>query len=189
VKRFGLSASVLLLAVAVPLAAEEKAEGNKAQKTIMLNVQMVMTTRQGEKKIRSLPYSFPCMTDGDQGANIRIGVEVPIAITQFGDPKGREELKKSTSFQYRNVGTNIRCSADALDDGRFKLNLNVEQSSIYEDVKLPAAAATDLAPMFRTWTAIFKEALRDGQTVQAITSSDPFGGDTTTLDVTLKVVK
>ena len=37
-----------------------------------------------------------------------------------------------TSFQYRNVGTNIDCWADGpLGDGLFQIGLSVENSSIY----------------------------------------------------------
>jgi hypothetical protein len=54
------------------------------------------------------------------------GIEVPVPVEQLKDGT------PTTSFQYKNVGTNIDCRAGmASPDGRFRLDLNVEQSSIY----------------------------------------------------------
>jgi hypothetical protein len=170
---------IVMVAVAAPVAAEEAVMAGP--KPTMLNVQLVMAKRQGDKTISSLPYALGCATEREQ--LLKIGVEVPIAISMSGD---KDEPPK-TSFQYRNVGTNISCSANALGEGRYRIILKVEQSSLYEEKK--PAGATDLAPMFRTWTAIVREILRDGQTAQSIASSDPLSGETTTLDVTLKVRK
>jgi Flp pilus assembly secretin CpaC len=63
---------------------------------------------------------FPC---GDQKSTFKMGVEVPVAVSMA-------EKAEMTSFQYRNVGTNIECSASAFADGRIRLELWVEYSSI-----------------------------------------------------------
>jgi hypothetical protein len=176
--RFAVSA-IVMVSMVVPVTAEEAVMGGP--KPTMLNVQLVMAKRQGEKTISSLPYALGCATEGEQV--LKIGVEVPIAISMSEN----KDERPRTSFQYRNVGTNISCSANAFGDGRYRIILKVEQSSLYDEKK--PVGATEFAPMFRTWTAIVREILRDGQSAQSIASSDPLSGETTTLDVTLKVRK
>ena len=45
------------------------------------------------------------------------------------------------------------------------------------------------APLFRTFNATLDPILRDGQTIQAIASTDPVSGEVVKIDVTLNVVK
>ena len=65
-------------------------------------------------------------------------------------------------MQYRNVGTNIDCSATSADEGRFRLELSVEQSSVYSaveeriraaspDVEVKPLSALGDRPVFRTF--------------------------------------
>jgi hypothetical protein len=157
-----------------------------------LRVQVVFTKYQGETKVASLPYTLTCNTGERSPSILRMGIEVPVPVP----------LKDSSglSIQYKSVGTNIDCRAGAASpDGRFRLDLNVEQSSIYsapEDKERrgkPAPGTTEAGPagvpMFRTFRSTFNPILRDGQTVQYTAATDPVSGEVVKIDVTVNVVK
>lgn len=153
----------------------------------MLRVQVVISRFQGERKLGSLPYTFNVTVEG-RPVRVRMGVETPVAVATSSDT-----AKATTSFQYKNVGTNIDCSAREVGgDGRYQLMLTVENSSAVaggaESSGLPDAR-TAAAPLFRTFNATLDPVLRDGQSVQAIASTDPVTGEVVKIDVTLNVVK
>jgi hypothetical protein len=175
-------------------------DSSRAPAPTSLRVQVVFSKYQGETKVASLPYTLTCNTGERQAAVLRMGIEVPVPVEQLKDGT------PTTSFQYKNVGTNIDCRAGmASPDGRFRLDLNVEQSSIYSvpDDKARRAPSvggegkpggvTDLGiggvPMFRTFRSTFNPILRDGQTVQYTSATDPVSGEVVKIDVTVNVVK
>jgi hypothetical protein len=165
-----------------------------------LRVQVVFSKYQGETKVASLPYTLTCNTGERQAAVLRMGIEVPVPVARL------KEGAPTTSFEYKNVGTNIDCRAGmASPDGRFRLDLAVEQSSIYSvpDEKArrvpsvggegKSGGVTDVGiggvPMFRTFRSTFNPILRDGQTVQYTSATDPVSGEVVKIDVTVNVVK
>jgi len=87
---------------------------------VMLRVQITIARYQAERKLASAPYTVLLTTD-DRRVRLRMGVEVPIPVTSFSKA---DDAKSSavTSFQYRNVGTNIDCWAeDRSGDGLFQV--------------------------------------------------------------------
>jgi hypothetical protein len=90
-----------------------------------------------------------------------------------------------TSYQYKDIGTNIDCSTGSLDDGRFRLELSIEDSSVEE---LAGAASVD-RPSFRSFRSTNSLVLKDGQSAQFTTAVDKLTGVVTKVDVTLTVVK
>ncbi len=166
--------------------------------TATLRVQLVITRYLNEKKEASLPYTLVVSaTPGgapQHRVRMRMGVDTPIPITSFtasdeSDPK-KQKPASPTSYQYRNVGTNIDCGAEDLGDGRYDLNLSVENTSVLPPP--PRTGATGVltgAPVFRTFNTSFDPVLLDGQTIQAIASTDPVTGEVVKIDVSLTVVK
>jgi hypothetical protein len=154
----------------------------------LLRVQVAIARYQGERKVASVPYTLLVTTD-EKRVRLRMGVEMPIAVTTV--PK--EDGKPVTSFQYKNVGTNIDCSADdRAGDGLFQLTLFVESSSIYAATEARAPSDPYLAPdrpLFRTFSVSLFPTLRDGQTVQTVASTDPVTGEMVRIDVTLNVAR
>ena len=174
--------------------APEAATPRSRKAPTLLRVQIAISRYQGERKLASVPYTLLLTTD-DRKSRVRMGVEVPIAVATFA--KG-EDAKSGpvTSFQYRNVGTNIDCSAeDRTGEGLYQLVLNVESSSIYttsESLTAPGLNEAGLVPdrpLFRTFNVSLNPTLRDGQTVQTVASTDPVTGEVVKIDVTLNVVK
>lgn len=198
-----LAAAVALAAVASPGRAQNPPgpESPKAGETAasrprktLLRVQIVIARYQGERKVASVPYTLLVTTD-QRKVSLRMGVEVPIAVASFAKP---EDAKSApvTSFQYRNVGTNIDCRAEeGAPDGVYQLGLNVENSSIYTSSESRATSGlndTGLAPdrpLFRTFNVSLNPTLRDGQSVQTVASTDPVTGEVVKLDVGLDVVR
>ena len=150
----------------------------------MLRVQVVIARFQGEKKVASLPYTFSVTVEG-RSTRMRMGVDTPVAVATAASDAGKPA---TTSFQYRNVGTNIDCRASDAGDGRYQLQLSIENSSAYLGGPLADANATG-SPLFRRFDTNIDPVMRDGQTIQTIASTDPVTGEVVKIDVTLNVVK
>jgi hypothetical protein len=140
-----------------------------------LRVQVVFAEYDGDKKISSLPYTFAVTADERRArpsTEIRNGLRIPI-------PTGKD----SHDYTYIDIGTNLDCSAQAVDNGQFKLVLSVERSSISESTAAPNAT------VLRQFKAEVNPILKDGQTYESVVSTDPLNGHVTHLTVTLNVVK
>ena len=141
--------------------------------TTPLRVQVVFSEYDGEKKIVSLPYSFSVNADERRarpGTQIREGAKIPVST-------GKEQI------QYLDVGTNIDCSAQSQDDGRYKLSLSVERSSVSQETSATSN------PIIRSFRADVNPILKDGQTYETIMATDPVNGHVSRITVTLTVPK
>ena len=197
-KRWLLAAVIAAFAVTNALAQDipkptpqEKPAGGAAS-MVPLNVQLVLSRYQGEKKISSMPYMLGVLTNA-QKTSLRVGTQVPVVTTVFG-PKieGTPAMIPQQSYTYRDVGTNIDCSAQSLGSGQFSLNITVEDSSIQLDRSQGAGdqkqALRDV-PAFRSFRVAFATVLRDGQTMQFASATDPVSGEVLRVDVTLALAK
>jgi hypothetical protein len=192
---FALASTALVRTQEKPAPAAAKAA---AQQT-PLKIQVLISRYQGEKKVSSLPYSLT-VTGGGSGperavsgpayigrANLRMGVKVPIAATTMANSDGKPG-GAIQSFQYQDVGTNIDCQVWGTDDGRYRVEIAVDDSSVYTDEKeIPGAVKGN--PSFRSFRASDSMLLRDGGTGQFTTATDKVSGETIRVDVTLTVVK
>ena len=185
------STRVALIAVlaltCVPFAnAQQPAAGTQptrdAAALTPLTVQVVISRVQGEKKVSSLPYAMAVIANGNR-ALLRMGANVPIETKMIGGPEDKPAI---SSFNYRDVGTAIDCTASSLDNGRYSIQLTVEDSSVYGD---QSAASTSGHPTIRTFKATNALMLRDGQTAQFTMATDKLTGEVTKVDVTLTVSK
>jgi hypothetical protein len=178
-----------------PKASDERPAGGMPGSTV--RVSLVIARYQGEKKIASLPYTLVVGTGGAR-TRMRMGVDTPIPVTQYVANTEKDGPKPSTSFQYRNVGTNIDCAV--WERGRmseagqretvYRVSLSVENSSAFSgpDART-AGGGVEGAPLFRRFETTIDVGMRDGQTVQTIASTDPVTGEVVKIDVTLNVVK
>jgi hypothetical protein len=192
-----LAIALALAALAQPARAQEEpkpedAQPPEAQKAeppsdrrpgANLRVQLVLSRFEGEKKIASLPYTFTVTADG-RAARMRMGLETPIMVPRPGPDPGK--ALGIPNFQYRNVGTNLDCSARDLGDGRYQLQLSVENSSALSG---SGQTPEGLPPIFRRFDVSLDPVLRNGQSLQTVTSTDPVTGEVVKIDLTLTVVK
>ena len=143
---------------------------------------MVISRFQGEKKVSSLPYALAVNANGGR-ASLRMGANVPIETATFGP----ENKPAPSSFTYRDVGIAIDCGAGSLDNGRYSIQLTVEDSSVYGG--LSAASKSPDHPAFRTFKSNNSLVLRDGQTAQFTMATDKLTGEVTKVEVSLTVGK
>lgn len=158
---------------------------------VPLKISLLMSRYQGEKKISSMPYVLWVTANSPERTSLRMGNQIPVTSTVFGAKEGEKPL---TSYNYKDVGTNIDCTASTAADGYFKLNLTVTDSSVYYPDRTdptqstPAASATGAAA-FRSFSASFYILVRDGQTVQYTSATDQVTGQVIKLDATVNVQK
>ena len=199
-RTFALMMTLMLAAVGMTGLAQDKPQipdpavltpGKPGQTTARpatpLKVQLTLTRFVGEKKIASVPYMLGVLTQS-QKTSLRMGVQVPVVVTVFGQ-KGDGTVPQS-SYNYRDVGTNIDCQATDLGNGLFNLSITVEDSAIQMDRAEPGDK-TPLrdVPAFRSFRASFAMVLRDGQTMQYASATDPVSGEVMKIDVSLSLAK
>lgn len=165
------------------------------QQNVPLQVQVVISRMQGEKRISSLPYVLSLKTGSGgvgrgQGGMLRLGARVPIR-TQIVTPAA--DGKPSTtqnSVNYEQVGTNIDCSAFALEDGRFELTVSINESSVVTDAQeLRNTPGTDNYPVFRSYQSTNSMFMKDGETAQFTAAADRTSGEVVRIEVKLTVMK
>ena len=167
----------LLVGAVFAAAAQETAKPKADEHTpavTPLRVQVVFTEYDGEKKVSSLPHSFTVNADERRarpGSLIRNGVRIPVVT-------GKDQ------YTYVDVGTNLDCSATLQEDGRYKLQMTLDRSSISPET--PAGSSN---PVIRQFRVDFNPVLKDGQTVESVVSTDPLNGHVFHVSVTLNVAK
>ncbi len=195
-KYFMVATAILLLVIRTNAQEAKNAEPSTAARAsgakvsdmskniVPLKVTVVFTEYDGEKKLSSLPYALFVKTDENSRfmGRVRMGVRVPIWTGG-----------KEPAIQYQDVGSNIDCSAQAVEDGKYMLDLSLERSSIYPNSsEYPATSKPDEQPhqpLVRQFRANLALLLRDGQTTQNTIATDPLNGHIVKVEVTLNVVK
>lgn len=168
---------MFVLAFSAVATAQETAKPKQDEHTpavIPLRVQIVFSEYDGEKKVANLPYTFTVNADerrAKPGSQIRTGARIPVTT-------GKDQ------FTYLDVGTNVDCSATLQDDGRYKLQMALERSSVSPD-----AQSAGSNPVLRTFRVDLNPVLKDGQSVESIVSADPMNGHVYHVSVTLNVIK
>jgi len=102
--------------------------------------------------------------------NLRMGSLVPV---QAGPGQ----------VDYKSIGTNIDCTATSMEDGRFQVQVRIEDASVME------RRGGDSAPTLRTFSSSNTVVLKDGQTTQFTAAADKVTGEVVRVDVTMNVEK
>jgi hypothetical protein len=152
---------------------------------VPLRVQLVLSRFAGEKKLSSVPYTLSVIANDNDKTSLRMGVDVPVPSSVFSSKEGGN--LPVTSYSYRSLGTNIDCAARTVEGGVFRLDLAVEETSVF----LPEKSASTVAgaPAFRTFRSTFNVLLKDGQTTQHTAATDQVSGEVLRVDVTVNVIK
>ena len=187
--------ALLTLAIGVAGQAQEQSTAAsqparaQSENLVGVKVQVVLSRYQGDKKISSLPYTLGVVVNNSK-TSLRMGVDVPVLQTVFASPaKDAPATQPISSYNYRSVGTNIDCQAETAPGGYYKLMMTVTDSSLQlENADRTKGVAPNI-PMFRSFNSSFQLLLRDGQTTQYTSATDPVTGEVTKIDVTLNVLK
>jgi type II secretory pathway component GspD/PulD (secretin) len=192
-------ALALAAATVMPVAAHDKPQPATAQPAdssaathVPLKVQLTLMRFKGEKQISSVPYMLGVLTNS-QKTSLRMGVQVPVPVTIFtSKSEGGAASVPQTSYTYRDVGTNIDCEAEDAGNGVFSLVIAVDDSTLFLDRSAESADDKKIprdVPAFRSFRASFAILLRDGQTMQYASATDPISGEVMRIDVGVSLAK
>ena len=174
-KRHIAVAALLMAALGIPVRAQEPKPPTAMALPATLKVQLVLSRFQGDKRISSFPYTLTVHADERNRysgrATLRLGTQLPITTMTRQGSEANSPLVPTV--QYRDVGTSIDCLIAALDNGRFKLDLSVEDSS----VDTATSGANNAHPTFRSFRTSDSLVLLDGQSAQYSTATDKVSGD------------
>ena len=200
--RFAAGGALIAVLLATPLVAQTlpppQGEPGAARKTpapVALKVTVLLSRFEGEKRVSSMPYILGVTASGwgtGPKTSVRMGVEVPVTQTKIS---GDGKTSPISSYSYRNVGTDIDCAAtfDEALPGIFRLALTVSDSSLGLDTSKRVGSGGGYVvaevPTFRNFNSSFTALLRDGQTMQYTSATDPVTGEVTKIDVTVSVMK
>jgi hypothetical protein len=166
---------------------------------VPLKVDIVVSRYQGDKKVSSLPYTLAVnANDGildmmgnyqpNNSAQLRTGASVP--VPSLATPKDTPVQGPVGPVVYKTIGINIDCWALSMDDGRFKVDIRIDDTSVYAEGQTAAGVAKIAEiPSFRTFQSHNAVVLRDGQSSQFTAAADRITGEVTKVDVTITVVK
>lgn len=173
-------------------AAREEEEKHNA--VVPVDLEVVISRYQGDKKTSSLPYALTVNAKYRPNINeapvtsLRMGGEVPLpSMAPAVGPDGKPLLGFTGGgpVQYKFVGTAIDAGGRVLDGGRFELSVSIEDDAI----ATPQGGNATALPVIRSFRASNTLVLRDMQTRQFIAAADRISGEVVRVDVTLKVVK
>ena len=169
--------------------AEEKPKAEATSTPV--KVQIVVTEFEGEKKVKSLPYTLyanaPDATE--RGAapytRLRIGSRVPVYA-------GNSEM------QYIEVGTNIDVRVHT-NENLLSLEMSLERAWVEGDIPVPVTKS-DAArpenpsghfrePIFRQFKSVLDLKLREGQPLESTVAVDPISGKVVKVEVSYALAK
>jgi hypothetical protein len=190
-KTLMLMIGIVVSSWSVGMGAQAPAQEPPPSTTITpLKVRVVFSRYQGDKRVSTTPFEMSMRSDGAK-AQLRMGNEVPVPFVKVAsDGKQTDPPAGSFSFNYRHVGTNIDCSATPSADGRFRLDVFLEEVSIVADKsETPPTTALPGVPVFRTFRSVNTLLLKDAESTQFTLATDKLTGETIRVEVTLSVGK
>ena len=162
---------------------------------VPIDLEVVISRYQNDKKTSSLPYAltvnakYVSDVEGAPMTSLRMGGEVPLHTMSFTvDGKPLTGVPTGGPVLYKAVGTNIDARGRILDGGRFEIWVSVQDDAIATPQSVGAGPATSL-PVIRSFRASNNVVLKDGQTRQFTAAADRITGEVVKVDVTLKVAK
>jgi hypothetical protein len=178
--------------LAAEASAKEEAAKQESKSTPegpLLQVKIVFSEFEGDKKVKSLPYTL-LVREQASWSKIRMGSRVPVAT-------GSGSSNMPVQWQYIDVGTNIDCRASQAPDGRYRLSLTMERSWAEGEVSssdgksssTEARAGEFHQPVIRQFRSDSEVIMRGGQTLETNFATDPVSGKVIKIEVTLEVLK
>lgn len=175
---------LMLMILPTSLHAQQQAKASSDQSITHLHLDVLLTEYDGDKKISSLTYTMilAAREHNAEQEKLAVGLKVPIA-TSSGT---------SQQFEYQDVGTDILAHATTMSDGSYELGFRVASSSVYsadQDKQTDSIPKAGGLPIVRSFSSSFDVGLRDGQTAEGTSATDPFNGHVVKISVTLHVLK
>ncbi len=167
-----------------------------------LKVQVVFSRYSSGKKVSNLPFTLAVnANDGvvQPGgryqsfavARLRTGAEVQVSTSTPREPRpdGPASVPNVTAG-FRNIGTDIDCYASSTGDGRYRVDISIEDRSLYP-ASQGAENATIVkdAPVFRSFSSKNTLMLKIGQPVEFSAWADRISGEETRVTITVQLVQ
>jgi len=169
---------------------KEEAKSGIHENTDQLQVRVIYTEYEGEKKVKSFPFALLLSTRNGPPSVVDVGTRIPIA---------KSAENSASQYEYISVGTEVECRARVISTGVYALYLNFTRSWVEGDVFVPvqkmAGPSSDPSvgkfaqPIIRKFQSDSDINMRDGQTLETIVGTDPVSGRVGKLEVSLTVVK
>jgi chemotaxis protein histidine kinase CheA len=173
-----------------------RADVEKMNAVVPLDLEVIISRYQGDKKTSSLPYAltvnakYTSNVDDAPMTSLRMGGEVPLPTMSLSlDGKPLQGIPTGGPVLYKAVGTNIDARGRILDGGRFEIWVSVQDDAIATPQSVGAGAATNGLPVIRSFRTSNNVVLRDGQARQFTAAADRITGEVVKVDVSLKVAK
>jgi hypothetical protein len=147
-----------------------------------LKVQVTITRIRDNKQISSLPYTLSVNANDKDVASLRVGAQVALPAVSFPSGPGVPSV-------YKDIGTYIDCTARTMEDGRFRLRVSIEDSSIYAGNSEQMPQGQMSAPAIRSFKLSNTAVLQDGQSTQFTSAADKLTGEIAKIDISLTVLK
>jgi hypothetical protein len=141
-----------------------------------LKIQVIVTRLQGQKQVSREPFTLAVTANDKKMSEVQSGTQVLIPmVTMEG---------KTVGPVFKDVGTHIQCLATTADGNRFRLDLSVEAALLDQDQ--PKTSPPYRIRSFRSSQPLL---MRDGQTTEYTTATDPTNGEEVKVAVTMTVVR
>jgi hypothetical protein len=186
---FALTIVFVLAAAATSMAQSQIQPGGAPETSLRVSVLITRFDSAGTK-LSTNPFEFSVIVNDRSfttapTVNFRMGSQVP--VTSKGDG----------TWQFLNVGTNIDCTAFPASDGRFRLQLGVEDTAVIPRTEAQRKAGTTMpaaedqkygVPAIRSSILNTSLILREGQKSE-YTATDKTSGEIIKVEVSFKVEK
>src|SRR3954468_11096178 len=83
---------------------------------VPLEVELVLSRYQGDRKISSIPYTLNVNANG-RPTSLAMGTEVPVPSMIIQSGQNGQAPGPLRSYNYRQIGTNIQLQASSADNG------------------------------------------------------------------------
>ena len=176
IRRLAPPAAVLALALASATAArtQDRDDAPGAVDVVPLRVEVTVSRYRGDELTSSLPYSLAVTTGG-----------LPSSLGMHA----RMTVRGEGSFSYEQAGTDISCAARVVGEGRYRIRVLIEESSIEGAERASTVASLEPGtPIFPSFTSDVTLVLRDGESRQYLAATDRVTGETIRIDMALTVL-
>lgn len=173
---------------------------------IPVKILVVINEFEGAKKIATLPYTLYTLSAGPgspfrhpvQGPreSMRYQLRIPIVTgTYQGGASAKGSPLVNTQYQFQDVGTDIDYTARTLPNDSYELDFTVDRTwasmpgAANDEVALERGSVVTGQPILPHFRNSFVVVLKNGQTVEGASATDPVSGHVLKVDVTLTVLK
>jgi Flp pilus assembly secretin CpaC len=162
-----VTGEIVRVDVSVDVLPESKAVFGTGAKDGRLRARVVLSRRQGERRIASRPYAVVVQAEAEKAAHVFSGSMLPVEVSYQGQP----------TVMLKDIGAGLRLDAHRTPDGRYRLDLSIS------DGTLAAALGSPRVQAFRVESRLY---LRVGETVVVASAADPQTGEVVEAELTLE---